>query len=486
MSSRKVLKGASFLSGSEVVSQTCAMARNMILARILTKSDFGVAALLSMILMVFEMSGKMALGQQIIQSKHADEPVFVNSLHFTQLALATLSAALILIFAWPLAHFFADPQYVTTIMALALIPFLNGFTNLNVYSQTRRLSFGPQVLTEIVPTVIITLATWPLAVWLHDYRAVLCLLVGKSLIYGIMTHVIAEHRFKPRYNARWLRESLLFGWPLLLSGFVQLANFQGDSAVVAYGYTKAQLGEFAVALTMAMAPGSVLLRVCHTVSLPMLVEVQNDLPRFIARYGCYVELMALLSCFVTLGMAFCGEQLIVLLYGLKYAGIGALACCLTAVQGLRIVRGATVGAAMAQGDTLNNLVSNLWRLSGLALALVVGVLHGSLTWFALTGVAGEIIALSSAIYRLSAKHSISSKITTLPTLLGLLYVLSAIALKWMLPLPPYSWLNWLLLIVALILNVGVFLLCFPSLRLMMVEFWQKLRSRLHTPVPAVG
>jgi O-antigen/teichoic acid export membrane protein len=485
MSSRKVLKGASFLSGSEVINQACGLIRNMILARFLTKADFGVAALLGTILSVFEMTSKMALSQQVIQSEHSDVPAFVNSVHFTQVALASLSALLILIFAWPLAHFFAGPQYMSTIMALALIPFLNGFTNLEVYKQSRRLSFGPQVLSDTVPQVVTTLAAWPLALLFHDYRTILCLLLGKSLMNVIMTHLLAATRFTPRFNRDWLKESLKFGWPLLLAGFIQLGNFQGDSMVIAARYTLAQLGEFSVALTLAMAPGLVLLRVCHTVSLPLLVEVQNDLPRLTARYSCYVELMALLSCFATLGMAFCGEQMIFLLFGAKYAGIGALACCLTAVQGLRIVRGATVGAAMARGDTVNNLVSSIWRLSGLPLAICVGALHGSLTWFALTGVVGELIALSSAIFRLSAKHSISPQITIMPTLLGLSYVIIAVAIKWALPLPPYSWLNWPMLITVLSLNAAVFMLCFPSLRAMIRDFVQKIRTRLWAPIPVL-
>ena len=483
MSSRKVLKGASFLSGSEVVNQVCSLARNMILARFLAKSDFGVAALLGTILTVFEMTGKMALGQQIIQSEHADKPAFVDSVHFTQLALSILSATLILIFAWPLAHFFAGPQYLTTIMALALVPFINGFTNLEVYRQARRLNFGPQVIADTVPQVITTLATWPLAVFFQDYRAVLCLLLGKSAIYSVMTHVIAERRFTPRYDKHWLMESLRFGWPLLLAGFIQLGNFQGDSMVVAAGYTLAQLGEFSVALTMAMAPGLILLRVCHSVSLPLLVEVQNDLYRLTTRYASYVELMALLSCIATLGMTFCGEQVISLLFGKKYAGVGVLASCLTAAQGLRIIRGATVGAAMARGDTVNNLISSVWRLSGLVLAIIVGLLHASLAWFALSGVAGELIALSSAVIRLSTKHSIPAKITVVPTLVGSGWVLIALTVKWGLSLPSYSWLNWPFLVIVIALITAIFVLWFPALRSMVLDFVRKLTVRVKSAKP---
>src|SRR5665213_2702428 len=124
---RKILHGTSFLSGAEIVGQGCGLIRNIILARFLTKADFGVAALLGMVLSVFELSGKMALSQQVIQSKHGDEAGFVRSVQFTQLAGGSISALLILIGAWPLAHFFHGPSF-TSLMALALIPFINGLS----------------------------------------------------------------------------------------------------------------------------------------------------------------------------------------------------------------------------------------------------------------------------------------------------------------------------------------------------------------------
>src|ERR1035438_7228483 len=99
---RKTLKGTSFLSASEVVSQGCGLVRNIILARHLTKADFGMATLLGMVLTLFELSGKLALSQQVIQSKHGDEPGFVASVQFTQFVAGTFSALLILMASWPL------------------------------------------------------------------------------------------------------------------------------------------------------------------------------------------------------------------------------------------------------------------------------------------------------------------------------------------------------------------------------------------------
>jgi len=479
---RKTLKGASLLSAAEFVNQGCSFARNVILARFLTKADFGVAALLAMILTLLEMTSKMALGQQVVQSRHGDHPAFVDSVQFTQLAAGIFSAVLILLFAWPASHFFSGPRYLPAIMALALIPLVNGLGNLDLYRRARQLGFERLILADTVPQITATLAAWPLARLLPDYRAVVCLMLGKAVLSSVMTHLLAERRFHPRFERSWFRESMRFGGPLLLSGFIQFGNFQGDSMVVAARYPLTQLGEFSVAMTMAMTPAFAFMRVSQSLSLPVLAEVQGDLTRLVTRYRRYVESMALLSCCATLGMIFCGEYVVVLFFGVKYAGVGTLASWLIAGQALRIVRGATVSAAMARGDTMNMMVCSAWRLCGLPLAIGVGWLHGSLTWFAVTGFIAEIVALAASVIRLASRQNIAPRFTLVPALLGLGCALAAIAVKWAVPLAPASPANWLLLAPAILLSAGAFAVCFPGLRSTAAGF----ATRRRKPVPTLN
>lgn len=479
---QNIFKGGSYLSGAEIVSQACSIVRNIILARFLTKEDFGIAALLGLILTLFEMTGKMALGQQLIQSKHSNDEAYIDSVHYTQLFLSTVSTVLLVSCAWPLAHFVAGSKYFGSLLLLAMIPLINGFNHLEVYRRTKHQDYGPLVLSETIPQILTTLVAWPLTIFLLDYRAVLWLLVGKSLCYTVLTHYFAVRKFRAQYNLQWLKESLRFGWPLLVGGFVQMANFQGDSMVVAARYTLAQLGEYSVALTMAMAPSVALLRISHSIALPLLSSVQSDSVKFANLYTRYVEIVALLSCGATLGMLFCGEQVISFFYGAKYTGIGALACLLTASQGLRIIRGATVGAAMSQGNTMNILIANLWRLSGLILAVAVGWFQGSLGWFALTAFAGELIALAISTRGLATHHGLPLMLTAKPTLMAAFCVITATCFRSVFHTDSSSPINWVYLILSLILSCTFFFLLLPPLRRQAAELASHLNSRLGSPI----
>jgi O-antigen/teichoic acid export membrane protein len=473
---RQALKGASLLSASEFVNQGCSFLRNVILARTLTKADFGVAALLAMVLTLLEMTSKLALGQQVVQSRHGDNPAFVDSVQFTQLAAGVLSAALILILAWPVSHFFSGPRYLPAIMALALIPLVNGCGNLDLFRRARQLGFERLIVADTVPQLATTLAAWPVVHLLPDYRAVVCLMLGKAVLSSALTHCLADRRFHPRFEREWFRESMRFGAPLLLSGVIQFGNFQGDSMVVAARYPLTQLGEFSVAMTMAMTPAFAFMRVSQSLSLPVLAEVQGDPSRLAVRYRRYVESTALLSCCATLAMIFAGEYVVERCFGAKYAGVGTLASWLIAGQALRMIRGATVSAAMARGDTMNMMVCSAWRLCGLPLAIGVGWLHGSLTWFAVTGFAAEVVALTASVARLASRQHLAPGFTVAPALLGLGCVLGAVAGKWALPVPAASPANALLLAPAILLSIGAFALCFPGLRSTATGFAARMRA----------
>jgi O-antigen/teichoic acid export membrane protein len=348
---------------------------------------------------------------------------------------------------------------------------------LDVYRHNRRLGFGRVVLTSVVPQVVTTLAAWPLAATFRDYRAVLCIFLGNSILATLMSHLVAKHYFFPRFDLKWTRESLKFGLPQFVTGLVQFGNFQGDSIIIAAAYSLSQLGEYSVAMTMAMAPGLAILRVGGSISLPLLAEVKESPSKFSSRYGLYAQLMALIGCLISLAMLLCGEQAIRLMFGAKYAGVGVLATWLIAAQSLRILRGAAVAAATSHGDTVNNLISSLWRLSGLGLALVVGLLRWSLTWFAIAGFVGEAVALVSALTYLNSRHSIAPKVTIKPLLLGTVSVVFGCFLKWAFSVDSFSYANWAICAVLVGVTMAGFFVFFPELRLGISRMHEERREK---------
>jgi hypothetical protein len=110
VSEAKIFRGSVLLTGGEAITQACSLIRNMILARILTKADYGTAALLGMTVSIFEIGGRLSIEQLLVQSKHRREPRVMAVAHFVQSMLGLVSAALVFVTAGPMAVFFGVPD----------------------------------------------------------------------------------------------------------------------------------------------------------------------------------------------------------------------------------------------------------------------------------------------------------------------------------------------------------------------------------------
>src|ERR1017187_3322163 len=81
LESRKLLHGTVVLTIGRVAGYALSFLRNLILARVLAKTDYGLASVFGIAMTVLEVSGNMAFGMQVIQSKDGDRPAFQSSAH---------------------------------------------------------------------------------------------------------------------------------------------------------------------------------------------------------------------------------------------------------------------------------------------------------------------------------------------------------------------------------------------------------------------
>ena len=81
---RRAVRGSLLLALSEGVGWGSSFVRNMILARMLTKADFGIAATFSLILTLLEFSAKLGVGQFVIRDKEGGQPDFISAAHLVQ------------------------------------------------------------------------------------------------------------------------------------------------------------------------------------------------------------------------------------------------------------------------------------------------------------------------------------------------------------------------------------------------------------------
>jgi O-antigen/teichoic acid export membrane protein len=403
---KKAFKGSIFITGGEAVNQLCSMLRNVVLARALTRTDFGVAAMLGMGISVFEIGGRLSIEQLIVQSKEAEQPHFKAVAHLVQVALGVLSAILILIAAHPLTKFFGVPEAAWALQVMAVLPVLRSLANLDTFRMTRELRFGPGVLIDLVPQVVTTLAVWPLTQVLKSYVVLVWIGLTKQTASTVASHFIAERKYAWAFDWKIVKKILTFGWPMLVSGFLMFGIMQGDRFAVGIKYSVAELGVYAVAGSLSLMPAATLLKLSGVILLPLMASVQDNTVLFLRRLRTTSEILALFSGVYAMVMVLAGGPLVTLIFGAKYTDSGALTAWLGLAQAMRLLRGIPTVGAMAKGDSQNLMFSNFLRLSGTALAFLTAMAGGSLAMIASCAAIGESAALTGSFWRFTHNHRV--------------------------------------------------------------------------------
>jgi O-antigen/teichoic acid export membrane protein len=458
----KVLRGSAVLTLNELVSNGCSVLRNLILARVLSKDDFGVVATLTVTFLFLEFIGKMAFGQQITSSKSGGDPKFVDTAHTVQLALGMFSTVLFLALAEPLSKILGVPQLAGGMQLLAIVPAAMALVNLGAFTYTREVHFERAVCIEAIPQIIITLAAWPVALWMKDFRAFIWLQIGKAALSTFVSYFVAGRPYLFALRKDYCREIFKYSWPMLVSGCIMLCSAQGDRLLMTRGFDLKQLAAYGAAYLLAATPSYALLKIIGGTALPFMSKAAGNPALLRIRYALVSQLFSLTGTLFAITMVVAGEDIMVLAFGSKYAGAGILAAWISCAQALRMIRGAPTGVAWGSGETASQMLGNIIRLSGLLLVVPVVIMHWPVHWVAIAGVIGEVFALVAAVISVRRLHKVESWLCFGPTVAGAFCVLaSAIIAQFVHPHHGYAWTG-VTLVLALVLTVLIFARVFPE------------------------
>ncbi len=408
--------------------------RNLILARLLTKADFGLAAALSVAVSLLEFVSRMSLGKQIVQANDGDLPEFQMTAHSFQVSVGIVSALLIILSAYPMALAFGVSGLTWAFAIIAVVPLARGAMHLDVIRMQRNFRYGPGVVVQLIPQFLATLAAWPLAVWLGDFRAVLWIMLGKEVTTLAMSHAMAERPYRWKWSSNYAKGMVKFGWPLVLTGLVMFASQQGDQMLVGAVLSLEELASYSIAFSLCSIPFVVFGNVATALILPLLAKYQDNLEEFTRHYRLCLDLSAVAALATVGPLMVLGDSIVRLLYGPKYSDLGSLMMVFGAVVALRFFRLTPAIASMAKGDTINQLMGNIARAMSLPVAmLLVAIGFRNVLAVAACGLIGEILSIFVSIIRIKKRQNIAMQAHIRPLIFMGGWIAAAGLQHWLFP-----------------------------------------------------
>jgi O-antigen/teichoic acid export membrane protein len=254
MTRKRILKGSLVITMARVVAYALSFVRNLLLARLLSKNDFGIATLLATVVTVLEIAGKMSLGQQIVQSKDGDSPHFLSSIHFFQFCFSILGTLLFLILSPLLARIFGGIHFTIPLALLSFCILCKAFESLDCFRLQREFDFLPSSLYEVVPHVIITACAYPVILFFGDYRAAIALTILRSFVALVISHWVSRRSYRISADRQQIGRIWSFGWPLMIANLLLFCSQQADQLVVGTLVSPAALAVYCILSVVCFRP----------------------------------------------------------------------------------------------------------------------------------------------------------------------------------------------------------------------------------------
>lgn len=294
---KKASRGAAVTLAGQIIRITVQLLGIVLLARLLSPSDYGVTAMVLAIIGVGEILRDFGLSSAAIQAKTLTRGQRANLFWINVgigLALTIIVAAL----AQPIAAFYGDDRLVLVTLVLSCTFFLNGFSTQFRADLNRHFRFGQLAGVEIGAQVIALGIALALAAMGWGYWAIVAQQVLQVLLQAIVLPVIAGWWPGLPKRGEEMRPFLTFGGGLVGAQLLNYASRNVDAIVIGRQFGAQELGFYNRAFQLMVLPLNQINAPSSRVALPTLSRLQ-DQPKRYAEFISFGQTILLnIVCFV--------------------------------------------------------------------------------------------------------------------------------------------------------------------------------------------
>jgi len=220
----------------------------IILARLLTPSDFGVLAMATIVIGFANSFTEMGAQQLLIREDDVTADT-INTAWTIRLLQGLLVSLLILIFSGIALQYFNDQRIEPVIRLLALMPLIGGFRNIGLVLARKELNFALDFRAQVYSRFSTFIVTLVLVLWLRDYWALVYgNIIGTAISVAISYGV---HPYRPRICSKKLRPYLRFASSIIPMRIAKYGNEKAAVLVVGGIATSGVLGIYNMASDLA-------------------------------------------------------------------------------------------------------------------------------------------------------------------------------------------------------------------------------------------
>lgn len=272
---RKALSGVIWSGVQTFSTQGFTFIIGVILARLLTPSDYGLIGMLTIFLAISSTFVNSGFTQALIQKKDSDEKDFSTSFYFN-LGVGFIFYLLLFIAAPLIAGFYNQEKLIPLTRVLGLVVLINSFSVVQRAMLTIKIDFRTQSRATILAVIISGLLGIYLAYTGYGVWALVAQSILKAFFEAIFLWYYAQWIPLERFHFERFKGLFNFGSKLLISGLLNTVFNNLYSIIIGKSFSVADLGFYTRATQLNNLPSINVTNVIRNVAFPILSKVQND------------------------------------------------------------------------------------------------------------------------------------------------------------------------------------------------------------------
>lgn len=310
----KTVKGVGWSAIDSFLGQGITFLVGLVLARILSPSEYGLIGLTTIFITVFNAIIDSGFSQAVIRKKDANNEDY-NTMFITNMVLSVIMFLVLFFSAPAIARFFERSELVSLARVMGIILIINALSITQNTVLTKRIDFKTKTKASLISAILSGVVGIGMAFMGYGVWALVGQQISKQLTNTICLWVFNKWWPNFKFSRQSFRYMWGFGWKMLASSLLDTTWGQLYQVVVGKFYSPATLGQYSRSKEYSSIFSSNIQSIVGRVSFPVLAEIQDDKERLANAYRRIIKTTMFVTAICMISMGAIAEPMIYCLIG---------------------------------------------------------------------------------------------------------------------------------------------------------------------------
>lgn len=317
---KETVKGVAWSGIDKIANGGIQFLANIILARLLTPSDFGLLAIIALFVQISQTFIDSGFGNALIQKKDRSQNDY-STVFFFNLALSIVFYVILYFCAPFIAEFFENEKLTALTRVVGLNLIIGALVSVHKTRLTIKLKFKIQAVISLTSSFVSAVV----AIWMayHGYGvwSLVALTIINITLQAILIYIMIKWRPSMLFSITAFKSLFSYSSKLLGASLIHLLYRNIYTIIIGKKFSPVELGYFNRADTLAMYPPCVIGSVISKVAFPIFSRIQDDNARLRNAYSKYIVFASLIIFPFLVGLLVLAEPLTLLILKAKWLPI---------------------------------------------------------------------------------------------------------------------------------------------------------------------